>query len=197
MKIVPVSANRQWISDTVLSIHRSGYLSCNHTGWRRTLQIRCCWGNQRGRTNPFLWRYEHENPFYMWCKRVCKPLERSWPDTSYGSCNRQTYWYHSEGCKDLQCTGWYRNKIIFKVVQIIVRIRPSIWSVHIFIFNKRESLRTLPFVIFCEIPYKKHRLRKTVLKTSVYRGFGVSPEVSSLFAGIRICTSVPFPTSLE
>ena len=33
----------------------------------------------------------HENSFYMWRKRVCKPLERSWPDTSYGSCNRQTY----------------------------------------------------------------------------------------------------------
>ena len=37
MKIVPVFHGKtgRWISDTVLSIHRSGYLSCNHTGWRR------------------------------------------------------------------------------------------------------------------------------------------------------------------
>ena len=43
--------------------------------------------------------------FHMWCKRVCKPLERSWTDTSYGSSYRKTYRYNPEGGKNLQYSG--------------------------------------------------------------------------------------------
>lgn len=53
----------------------------------------------------------------MWSKRVRKPLERGWPDTSHGSCYRKTHRHNPESCKNLQRTGRYRNKIIISTIK--------------------------------------------------------------------------------
>lgn len=53
----------------------------------------------------------------MWRKRICKSLERGWPDTSHGSCYRKTHRHNPESCKNLQRTGRYRNKIIISTIK--------------------------------------------------------------------------------
>lgn len=53
----------------------------------------------------------------MWSKRICKSLERGWPDTSHGSCYRKTHRHNPESCKNLQRTGRYRNKIIISIAK--------------------------------------------------------------------------------